>query len=430
MNNRTDPKAFGNKSIAAWCMYDWANSAFTTLVVTFVYGTYYTKEIASSVETGTLLWSRGIGISAICIALLSPVLGAFADRSGARRRYLILSTLVCVLATAALTFIKPSQQNAALLAIVVFIVANTAYEIGTVFYNSLLPVIAGHDRIGRVSGYGWGLGYVGGIVCLLLALVVFARDIPLFGISTAEGFNYRATNLLVAGWFFIFSLPLFMTVPKKVLLNQREQFPSIVTDFKGTLLAVRKYPEIVKFLIAHLIYNDGLVTVFAFGGIYAAGTFGMEISEVILFGIVLNVAAGLGAFGFGFIDDKVGGKLTIMVSIIALFVATFLAVLAPDKLWFWAAGIAIGIFVGPNQSASRSLMSRFTPETHQAEFFGFFTLSGKITSFLGPILLGSVTAIYQSQRAGVATVMLFFLAGGIVLLLVDEKKGMQESKHG
>jgi len=428
--NDTDPKIPGNRTVAAWCMYDWANSAFTTLVVTFVYGTYYTKAIAPGVETGTLFWSRGIGISAICIALLSPVLGAFADRSGARRRYLILSTLVCVLATAALTFVKPGQHHAALLAIVIFIIANTAYEIGTVFYNSLLPVIAGHDRIGRVSGYGWGLGYVGGIACLLAALMVFARDVPLFGISTAEGFNYRATNLLVAGWFLLFSLPLFMAVPKKVLLNQREAYEGIVTDFKGTLLAVKKYREIVKFLIAHLIYNDGLVTVFAFGGIYAAGTFGMTLREVILFGIVLNVAAGLGAFGFGFIDDKVGGKLTIMVSIVALLAATALAVLAPTKLWFWVAGTVIGIFVGPNQSASRSLMGRFTPEKHQAEFFGFYTLSGKITSFLGPILLGSVTAMLQSQRAGVATVMLFFLVGGITLLLVDEPKGIRESTQG
>lgn len=178
-----------------------------------------------------------------------------------------------------------------------------------------------------------------------------------------------------------------------------------------------------------MIYNDGLVTIFAFGGIYAAGTFGMALPEVILFGIALNVAAGLGALGFGFIDDKVGGKPTIMVSIVALLAATIIAVLAPTKAWFWVAGIAIGIFVGPNQSASRSLMGRFTPEKHQAEFFGFYTLSGKITSFMGPIMLGTVTAMFQNQRAGVATVLLFFLAGGLALLLVDEQKGIREGRR-
>lgn len=207
-----------NRTISAWCLYDWANSAFTTLVVTFVYGAYYTKEIAPTVEIGTLFWSRGIGISAILIAVLSPMLGAVADRSGTRRRYLVISALICVVTTAALTFIRPSLENAPLLAIVVFIVANTAYEVGNVFYNSFLPVIADSDKIGRISGYGWGLGYAGGIACLLAALLIFARDIPLFGISTVDGFHYRATNLLVAGWFLLFSLPLFVLLPKTILL--------------------------------------------------------------------------------------------------------------------------------------------------------------------------------------------------------------------
>jgi UMF1 family MFS transporter len=192
---------------------------------------------------------------------------------------------------------------------------------------------------------------------------------------------------------------------------------------------VGQYREVAKFLIARLIYNDGLVTVFAFGGIYAAGTFGMPLSEVIVFGITLNVFSGLGALAFGFVDDKLGGKPTVLVTLVALSAATLLAVWAPTETWLWVAGILIGIFVGPNQSASRSLMGRFVPEKHQAEFFGFFAFSGKITSFLGPILLGTATAMFASQRAGVATVLIFFVVGGALLLSVSERAGIVAARQ-
>ena len=197
-----------------------------------------------------------------------------------------------------------------------------------------------------------------------------------------------------------------------------------------TFRAIGRYREIVKFLIARLVFNDGLVTVFAFGGIYAAGTFGMSLSEVIVFGVVLNVASGLGAVAFGFLDDKIGGKKTIMLTLVGLAAATALAVWAPDRTWFWTAGILIGIFVGPNQSASRSLMARFVPETRQAEFFGFFSFSGKVTSFMGPLLLGTATAMAGSQRVGVATVLLFFLVGGILMATVNEKRGIETARAG
>lgn len=423
----TSKDSSNKKTIFAWCMYDWANSSFTTLVVTFVYGTYFATQVAPNAETGTALWSRAIGISAVIIALLSPILGALADKRGLRRRFLIIFTLICVISTATLAFVRPSFEHVILLALILFIIANVTYEIGIVFYNSFLPSITSSKRIGRISGYGWGSGYAGGIFCLLVALLVFARETPLFGISTIEGFNYRATNLLVAGWFFLFSLPLFFFAPPEQQSTDNLDIPKTLSNLKQTVQDVCKYREVVKFLVAHLIYNDGLVTLFAFGGIYAAGTFGMKLGEVILFGIVLNIAAGLGAFLFGFIDDKIGGKMTILTSLFVLSIATITAVVAPTKLWLWISGIAIGIFVGPNQSASRSLMGRFTPKKHQSEFYGFFTLSGKITSFLGPILLGTVTTMFNSQRAGIATIFIFFLVGGLILSFVNENQGIKES---
>lgn len=418
-------------TIAAWCTYDWANSAFTTLVVTFIYSTYFVQAFADDPDTGTAFWSRGIVVSSILIAVLSPVLGAAADRGGARRKFLIISTLVCVAATTVLAFITPGQSNAVLTALTVFVIANVAFEVGMVFYNAFLPAVVSTERIGRVSGYGWGLGYAGGLVCLVVALLVFVGlpgSDPLLALSTEDAFNVRATNLLVAGWFLIFSLPIFLWVRDSAKGASGVSIGQAFTDLKVTAQKIRHYRQIIRFLLARLVYNDGLVTVFAFAGIYASGTFDFTQSDIIVFGIVINVAAGLGAWVFGIMDDRHGGKSTIMVSLVALSVATLIAVLAPGRPWLWVAGIGIGIFAGPNQSASRSLMGRFVPERHQSEFFGFFAFSGKATAFLGPLLLGILSEAY-GQRVGVSVVVLFFLAGGALLWTVDEKEGIAAAKE-
>ncbi len=412
------------RAIVSWCLYDWANSAFTTLIVTFIYATYFSQTFAPDEASGTALWSRGIVVSSILIALLSPILGALADRGGSRRRDLLISTVVCVAASAALAFVRPGEEHSVWLALTFFVAGNVAFEIGLVYYNSFLPAIAAPQKIGRISGYGWGAGYVGGLLCLVVALFGFIGlgGDPWFPLSTADNFNVRATNLLVAGWFLVFSLPFFLFV-RDTTPKRRFDLGGAMADLKQTFIEIRRYREVVRFLIARLIYNDGLVTIFAFAGIYAKGTFGMSYSEVILLGIVINVSAGLGAWAFGILDDKIGGKATVMWSLVALFVLSLLAILAPTKAWFWAAGIGLGIFVGPNQSASRSLMGRFVPEKHRSEFFGFFAFSGKATAFAGPLLLGILSDLW-GQRVGVSVVLLFFLAGGLLLMTVDEKRGI------
>jgi UMF1 family MFS transporter len=418
------------KVVWSWAFYDFANSAFTTLVVTFIYATYFTKAMAPDEIIGTAWWSRAVALSAILIAVLSPLMGAIADQGGARKRFLAVSTAVCVLATAALAFIAPGDTGTAVLALTLFVIANIAFEMSSLFNSAFLPSIASPERIGRVSGYGWGLGYVGGLLCLVVALVGFVQpEVPWFGMTTEGGWNVRATNLLVAAWFLLFSLPMFLNVPERRATHAKVDVLGAFRGLAQTLRDVQRYREIVKFLAARLIYNDGLVTIFAFGGIYAAGTFGFTISEVILFGIVLNVASGLGAIAFGWVDDKLGGRNTILITLVALIVASLMAVLAPTRAWFWAAGILVGIFVGPNQSASRSLMGRLVPEKHETEFFGFFAFSGKATAFLGPLLLGVVTKLFDSQRAGVATVIAFFAVGGVILLTVDEQRGMVGSER-
>lgn len=409
---------------AAWALYDFANSAFTTLVVTFVYATYFTSAIAPDEITGTAQWSRAVALSGIVIAVLSPFAGALADRNGHRRGYLAATTLICCAATGALAFVAPGAERAVLLALTLFVIANVAFELGGVFYNAYLPLIAPPARLGQASGLAWGLGYAGGLLCLVLALLTLVRDDPLFGVPTAQGFNYRATNLLVAGWFLIFSLPLLRLAPRQPAASSRTRASDAYRALRSTFREVRKYREVVKLLAARLVYNDGLVTVFAFGGIYAAGTFGLSLSEVIVFGIVINVAAGAGAALFGFVDDRIGGKTTILITLAALAAATLLAAVAPSVTWLWVAAIAIGVFVGPNQAASRSLLARFVPAAKSTEFFGFFAFSGKITAFAGPLLLGAVTQAFDSQRMGVATVVVFFAAGAALLLPLNERRGI------
>jgi UMF1 family MFS transporter len=417
------------RSIAAWCLYDWANSPFTTLVVTFVYGTYFTRAIAPDEIAGTAWWSRAVTVSALAVALLSPPLGAAADRGGARVRFLAVATLVCAAGSAALTFVAPGTSGALLRALGLFVLANVAFEMGMVFYNSLLPDVAPPERIGRISGWGWGLGYLGGLAALVVALVGFVQpEVPWFGMSREAGFNIRATNLLVAAWLVAFSIPVFLWVrdPRRPIAGQGA--PNPFQELWRTFHEVRRFREAAKFLLARLIYNDGLVTIFAFGGIYAAGTFGFTFSQILVFGIVINVAAGIGALAFGFVDDWVGGKKTVLVSVVALCAATALAVWAPTTTWIWVAGILIGVFAGPNQAASRSLMGRFVPDGREGEFFGFYAFSGKFTAFLGPLLLGIATEALGSQRAGVGVLLVFFLVGGLVLTTVREREGIAAGK--
>ncbi len=421
------------KSVVAWCFYDWANSAFTTLVVTFIYATYFSKTFAENEAIGTALWSRGVVVSSVFIALLSPLLGAAADRDGMRRRYLMIATLVCAVATTLLTFVSPNQSGAVWIALTLFVVGNVAFEVGMVFYNAFLPSLSTPQRIGRISGYGWAMGYAGGLVCMVVALLGFVGlgdAEPWFALSQVDGFHIRATNLLVAGWFLVFSLPFFLWVKEDKVPGQGVglDLRGAIEDLKETVVNIRRYREVMKFLLARLIYNDGLITIFAFGGIYAAGTFGMPQDEIILFGIVLNVAAGFGAWIFGYFDDRLGGKATVMVSIVMLIGSSSLAVMAPDKTWFWIAGIVTGIVAGPNQSASRSLMGRFVPDRHKTEFFGFFAFSGKASAFLGPLLLGIFSASH-GQRAGVATVIGFFVIGGILLMMVNEREGIARASE-
>jgi UMF1 family MFS transporter len=420
------------RDLVAWSLYDWANSAFPTVVTTFVFAAYFTQAVAASPELGTAQWSRAQSLAALAVALLSPVLGAIADRGGSRKPWLLALTLLSIAATALLWFVHPHPGHAGR-ALVLVALATVGFELASVFYNAMLPALAPREAVGRWSGWGWGLGYAGGLASLVVCLVGFIQtDAPWFGLGKAEAANVRATALVVAVWFAVFALPLFLLVrePPAPSLPLVAATRAGLRTLAQTLREVRKHRVLMLFLLAQMLYADGLVTLFAFGGIYAAGTFGMALAEVIQFGILLNVTAGLGAACFARLDDRLGARPVIVFSLLALLASGAAAVLVESKTAFWILGALLGVFVGPVQAASRSMVARLAPPDMRGEMFGLLALSGKATAFLGPAALGAATLYFESQRAGMATILLFWLAGLILLLGVRDARAAVSAGNG
>ncbi len=412
------------RGVAGWCLYDWANSAFPTVIITFVFAAYFTKAIAADEITGTSQWGYAISLSGLAVAVLAPFLGAVADHGGRRKPWIFVFTILCALATALLWQARP-DVSFVLLALILAAVGNFAFEMAMVFYNAMLPDLTPKDRIGRISGWGWGLGYAGGLACLALALVALVEtETPVFGLDKGQAEHLRATGPLVAAWMVLFAVPLFLWTPDRPGrgLAAGEALRKGWSSLVDTVRRAREYKDIVRFLIARMIYTDGLNTLFAFGGIYAAGSFGMDFSELIMFGIAINVTAGLGAAGFAWIDDWIGPKRTIQIAVAGLTVLGAGLVLVEGKTLFWAFALPLGIFVGPAQAASRSLMAHLAPPAIRTEMFGLYALSGKATAFLGPALLAWVTAAFDSQRAGMATILVFLVVGLALMAGVPDRR--------
>ena len=394
------------KQIISWSLYDFANQPYTTLIITFIYSAFFVNYIAGDEQQGTFLWANAISITAITVAFISPILGAFADNTGYRKSFLVFFTLICCLFTSLLYF---PDKGDVFLALTFVVISNISFEMGTVFCNSYLNDLSSKKNIGKISGNAWGLGFVGGLLALLVSFLLF---------DVNNSSEVKQVNLFVAAWFLIFSLPTFFFLKdsKRQKINKENilsSFNSILQTFKE----ISKYKIIVRFLIARLFYNDGLITIFALGGIYAIGTLNFTMQEVLILGIVLNVFAALGSFVFGLIEDRIGVRKVINLSLVILVISTFLAFISPwtiyPKIFFWISGVLLGTMVGPNQSCSRSYMAQIIPEDKKNEFFGFYAFTGKATSFLGPLMFGFLTKIY-SQQIGLLSVLVFFIIGLII----------------
>lgn len=416
----TDRVAYDRRAVFAWCLYDWANSAFPAVITTFVFATYVTQSVAADPVSGAAAWAGATTVAGLIIALLSPVLGAIADATRDQKRWLAASATVMALACLAMWFVTPAPTSL-ILALVAFCVATVAFEVSVVFYNALLPGLAPASHVGRISGWGWGLGYAGGIACLGLMLWLFVLPVrPALGLDKAAAEHVRVAGPLTALWLAAFALPLFLfVVPPRVA--RRESMAAVarrgLDDLIGTLrLLWREHHALGWFLIANMVWSNGLTTLFGFGAIYAAGTFGMTTEEVLYFGIALNVTAGAGAFAFAWVDDRLGSRRTIAIGLGALIVVSGALLLVSSKGAFWALALALGPFLGPVQAAGRTMCARLAPADRIAQVFGLFALSGRFTAFLGPMALGMVTAATQSQRWGMATILPFFAIGLWLLL--------------
>jgi len=409
------------RGLVSWALYDWANSAFSAIISTFVFAAYFTRHVASNEIEGTARWGYTIGMAGLVIAVAGPVLGAIADQTGGRKPWIAAFTLVCVIPTGLLWYVRPAPDYAGM-ALFLVGVATVGVEIASIFYNAMLPDLARAQTIGRWSGWGWGLGYAGGVASLVIALFVFIKGNDAFNLDHSTAEQVRATFVLVAVWYALFALPLFITCPDTARTGKgmTRALGDGLRQLADTIRHARRHKPIIRFLIARILFIDGLATLFTFGGVYAAGTFDMPEQQVLTFGLALNITAGIGAAGFAWVDDWLGSKTTIELSLVGLIIAGGATLLVASQTAFWALGLALGIFVGPVQSASRAYLARIAPVELRTQMFGLLALSGKATAFAGPILVGAVTDASGSQRMGMGVIIALFMAGLAVMLTVPE----------
>ncbi|OGT69307.1 MAG: MFS transporter [Gammaproteobacteria bacterium RIFCSPHIGHO2_12_FULL_45_9] len=407
--------------LATWCLYDWASASFPIIVTTFIFATYFTSRVAADTITGTYQWANATAIAGLIIAATSPLFGAIADYSGHHKRWLFFFSLLCIISTSLLWYAYPAVDYV-IFTLVCVIIGTIGLEISLVFYNAFLPHLAKPNSIGRLSGIGWGCGYLGGILALTLTLVLFVKSTPAW-LNTQSAEQIRICGPLAGIWYLLFSLPFFLLIPETGNANMPllRAIRSGTQDLISTLKSLPKQKNMLIYLISHMIYTDGLNTLFAFGGIYAAGTLHFSFSEVLVFGIMTNIMAGIGAIGLSWVDDYLGSKSTILISLVCLLIFGIVILVAEHKYTFWIGALLLSLFLGPAQSASRSLMTRLIIPEKATEMFGLYALSGKATAFIGPWLLGSMTLLFDSQRVGMATILVFFLIGGWLLLYVKEQ---------
>ena len=443
----------GRAAVISWIFFDWAAQPYFTLITTFVFAPYFATHVASDPASGQSLWGFATAAAGLLIALMSPVLGAIADASGRRKPWIAAFGALLVIGSCLMWFGKPGDPTVIPPLLLAYAIATVGAEFATVFNNAMMPSLVPPDQIGRLSGTGWATGYVGGILSLILVLGFLAASpdtgrtlfgfMPLFGLDPVTHQGDRISGPLTGIWFIIFVLPMFLLTPDYPARHSpRDALREGLIELRQGLRELPKQKSMAAFLLANMIYTDGLVSLFAFGGIYAAGTFGWNTIQIGTFGILLAIAGTFGAWLGGKLDDKLGPKrvisgsmLILLLSIVAILLVDrdsvlFVKVAAPapgGALFSGAAeraylvlGCLIGAAGGPLQAASRTLLIHMAPKDRIAQYFGLFALTGKVTSFVGPLLIGVVTAVTESQKAGMAVLVPFFAIGLVLLARVRD----------
>lgn len=434
---------------ASWTTFDWAFQPFFTLVTTFIFAPYFTSAVAGDPVAGQAQWGYAQTVAGVAIALLSPVLGAIADAAGPRKPWIFVLACFTFVGCAALWWAVPGMGGWAMVGILAAItLATVGAEFAIVFNNAMLPGLVPPERIGVLSAIGWGVGYVGGLISLGVVLGLFVLpEVPAFGLDKASHEAERMVGPLSAIWLAVFILPMFLFVPDQKTrgIPLGTAVGTGLRQSRATLRSLGQYRNIVRYLLAHMIYGDALLAIFAFGGIYAQATFGWDLLTLGIFGILLNVLAMTGSFIGGVLEARIGSKRTITLSLLLMIAGTLgILSISADRIFFFievvppvegrglfgsAAEMAfivctlvLGLPFGPAQASSRSLMARLAPPEMMTEFFGLYALSGKATAFLAPFLIGVVTDLTDSRHWGLAIVLPFLLIGLWLLAGVREPR--------
>jgi MFS transporter, UMF1 family len=410
--------------ILSWCMFDFANSSFTTIVITIVFSVYFVQIAAMGSRSGDFLWSLGNFISQGFVLITAPLFGAIADYSASKKKFLFLSYSICIIFTALLYFVTP---GAALLGLILFVIGNFAYSSGENLIASFLPEIAKPEDMGKISGFGWSLGYMGGLLALVCCLP-FLKG----GFVLQNEHNLRITNLVVAGFFLLAGIPTFLFVRERKKSSDlppgKSYFGVGIQRIRETFHNLKNFSELSKFLIVFGIYNCGVTTVIYFASIYAVNTIKLTANELIVFFLITQVSSSIGAFLFGLIQDKIGAKRTIYMTLTIWLVVIVGAFLSTGRTTFFIIGNLAGLGLGSSQSAARALVGRFSPIEKSGEFFGFWGLFWKGSSAVGPLVFGTLSSVTGSQRIAILATGLFFLVGMVGLTFVDERKGIEAVK--
>jgi len=406
------------KKLFNFALYDFANSAFTTIIITFIFSTYFAKQIAPNPVLGQSYWGWAIGITGLLVALIGPLIGSFADKKNCTEFFIKLFTIICIILTSFLWFSKPSEKYL-LYTLIIVALANFFYELSLIFYNSILKRISNYNNLGKSSGFSFALGYIGGILILIVCIKIFIdNDVLPFGLSKENSENIRATSIVVALWYLFFSIPFLFSLKKKIK-NKIKKSSNNIKKIKN-LFWDKGLNNLGKFLIARMLYADGLNAIIIMGGIFAVGVFNLEIKDLLVLSVLMNITAFIGAIIGGYANDKFSSKSVIIFSLLGLIFSSAIILFIKTKIFFLIFASINGLFIGPIQSASRVFITKSIDKNNQASGFGLFALSGKLTSFIGPLLVSTLTYISNSQRIGFSAAIILLLIGLLVLLKVKK----------
>jgi UMF1 family MFS transporter len=408
--------------VFAWSLWDWGSAAYNAVILTFVFSVYLTDQVGDdlpgSISANSWL-GYSIGAAGLLIALMAPVIGQRADAAGRRMFATGLWTALTILTMAGLFFVVDDWRYL-WLGLLLLGAGSIFFELASVSYNAVLTPVSTPATIGRVSGFGWAMGYLGGIVLLLAVYVgLVAGEGGLLGVPTEGGFDIRLVALVAAVWFLVFALPMFLVVPEAPARADHKPRTGVIASYKALFADLRALyrasPHTVYFLGASALFRDGLAAVFTFGAVLAVTVYGLDSGDVLIFGVVANITSALGALVAGRIDDRKGPKAVVVGSLAGMLATGVVLLLVSGPTMFWVFGLILTLFVGPAQSSSRTYLARLAPAGQEGQLFGLYATTGRAVSFLAPTLVGVFTTVFRSDRAGMIGILLVLAAGLVAL---------------